>query len=154
MDNSMYPDHQQLGLYRQWLLCPCHQRPLLQYSGYLKIMFEVIFGPKHNINTGRFRPKIVLEACSSVIWSSVCKLVWLTKNVFEIIASAPALMNFSTSCYVPHINYNKLFMMDYTIKLYLMGVNNDVAWIDVCYSGPNRTWIYLNRRKKGTHTAI
>ena len=40
------------------------------------------------------------------------------------------------------------------IKLYLMGVNNDVAWIDICYSGPNRTWIYLNRRKKGTHTAI
>ena len=41
-----------------------------------------------------YGPRIVSEACSSVIFSSVSKLVWLTKNVFEIIASAPAFINF------------------------------------------------------------
>ena len=62
--------------------------------------FLVMFKNRHQhhklvTNIGvAYGPRIVSEACSSVIFSSVSKLVWLTKNVFEIIASAPAFMNF------------------------------------------------------------
>ena len=95
MDNSMCLGHLQLDQCHRWLWYHDHKQLLLRYWAYLNglVRFKVWYIPCLCKND---KPNRVSEACSSVMFNSVSKLVWFTKNVFEIIASAPALMNFWT----------------------------------------------------------